>query len=178
MADTKISDLTEETAPISTDIFVMVDDPGGSPVTKFVQGANLHKALVDASIYGQHPVGLLVFDDSEDVATGNGAGDLFWPVPSTYNGMDLIAVAAIVQTAGTTGTTTVQINNVTQGADMLSTELTIDSGGTTSRSAGTPAVIDTSNDDVATGDVLRIDVDGTQSTPPKGLYIEMIFQLP
>ena len=34
MADLKISELTENTAPISTDLSVMVDDPGASPLTQ------------------------------------------------------------------------------------------------------------------------------------------------
>ncbi|MGI9502948.1 MAG: hypothetical protein ACR2RE_07840, partial [Geminicoccaceae bacterium] len=123
-------------------------------------------------------VSLLVFDDSENVVTGNGAGDIFFRVPSTVNGMNLVAVAAQVQTAGTTGTTDIQINNVTQAADMLSTVLTIDSAETDSSTAATPAVIDTANDDVATGDQLRFDVDAVSTTAPKGLIVELQFRLP
>lgn len=131
-----------------------------------------------ASIFGTQVVQLLVFDDSQDVSTGDGAGDLFFRVPSTMNGMDLVAVAATVQTAGTTGTTDVQIHNVTQAADMLSTKITIDSAETDSSTALTAAVIDTLNDDVATGDVLRIDVDAVSTSAPKGLLVEMQFRLP
>lgn len=130
------------------------------------------------SNYGTAVVQLLVFDDSQDVATGDGAGDLFFRVPSTLNGMNLVAVAAAVQTAGTTGTTDVQINNVTQAADMLTTKLTIDSAETDSSTAATPAVIDTANDDVATADILRIDVDAVSTTAPKGLLVELQFRLP
>jgi hypothetical protein len=38
-ADVKITDLTEETAPVSTDILIMVDDPSGSPATRKVKSA-------------------------------------------------------------------------------------------------------------------------------------------
>jgi hypothetical protein len=41
MANVKISALAENTSPISTDIMPMVDDPGGTPVTKKVTIANL-----------------------------------------------------------------------------------------------------------------------------------------
>lgn len=44
MADSKITALAENTAPISTDYFVTVDDPAGTPVTKFVKGSNMYKA--------------------------------------------------------------------------------------------------------------------------------------
>lgn len=41
MADTKTSALTELTAPASVDLLPIVDDPGGTPVTKRVTVANL-----------------------------------------------------------------------------------------------------------------------------------------
>lgn len=121
---------------------------------------------------------VLLFDDATDSATGNGAGDIFWRVPSTFNGYDLVGVAGAVQTAGTTGTTDVQVHNVTQAADMLTTVLTIDSAETDSSTAATPAVIDTANDDVATGDQIRFDVDAVSTTPSKGLMVELQFRLP
>ena len=130
------------------------------------------------SIFGTQVVQLMVFDDSQDVATGDGAGDLFFRVPSTMNGMNLVAVAACVQTAGTTGTTDIQIHNVTDTADMLSTVITIDSTETDSSTAATAAVINTATDDVATGDILRIDVDAVSTTAPKGLLVELQFRLP
>lgn len=130
------------------------------------------------SIFGTQVVQILVFDDSQDTAVADGAGDVFFRVPSTMNGMNLVGVAACVQTAGTTGTTDIQIHNVTQAADMLTTKITIDSGETDSSTAATAAVIDTANDDVATGDRLRIDVDAVSTTAAKGLLVELQFRLP
>lgn len=49
MADAKITALTAETAPVSTDILPMVDDPGGTPVTKKVTFSDARKALVAGS---------------------------------------------------------------------------------------------------------------------------------
>jgi hypothetical protein len=60
---------------------------------------------------------------------------------------------------------------------MLSTKLTIDASEKDSSTAATAAVIDTSHDDVATGDELRIDID-VAGTGAKGLMVEMQFQLP
>lgn len=123
-------------------------------------------------------VPILVFDDSQDCAVADGAGDVFWRVPSKLDGWTLSGVAAQVQTAGTTGTLDVQIHNVTDAADMLSTKITIDTGETDSSTAATPAVINAAADDVATGDSIRIDVDAVHTTPAKGLLVELTFQAP
>lgn len=145
-------------------------------------GTDAERAITPSGLadsnFGTVVVSILVFDDSQDVATGNGAGNIFWRVPSTLNGYNLVGVAAAVDTAGTTGTTDVQVRNVTQAADMLSTVLTIDSGETDSATAATAAVIDAANDDVATGDKLRIDVDAVSTTAPQGLQVELQFRLP
>lgn len=130
------------------------------------------------SIYGTFVVSILVYSDAEDVSTGDGAGDVFWRVPSMCNGMDLVAVGMHVQTAGVTGTLTVQIANVTQAADMLSTRLTIDTGEKDTITAAAAAVIDAGNDDVVTGDEIRIDVDVTQTTKAKGLIVDLAFRTP
>jgi hypothetical protein len=76
-----------------------------------------------------------------------------------------------------TGTVTIMIYNVTQAADFLSTALTIDANENDSLTAATAAVIDAGNDDVATGDWVRIDIDGA-GTGTTWLYVELIFQLP
>jgi hypothetical protein len=128
------------------------------------------------SDYGKRIVGIQVVDAGTDVATGDGKA--FFRVPSALNGYNLVGVAMNVYTAGTTGTMDVQIRNVTDAVDMLSTKLTIDSTETDSSTAATPAVIDTTKDDVATGDKIAIDVDAVQTTKAKGLYVELIFQLP
>ena len=45
MADIKVTALSEESTPISTDIVMLVDDPGGSAASKKLQLANLSKGL-------------------------------------------------------------------------------------------------------------------------------------
>lgn len=134
------------------------------------------------SDYGKATISLIVFDASEDVATGDGAGDLFYRVPSVLNGFNLVGVAGCHETAGTgagSDTTDIQIHNITQAVDMLSTKLTIDEDQVDSANAATAAVIDGANDNVSTGDQLRFDVDALVSgTAPKGLMIELQFQKP
>jgi hypothetical protein len=50
MADLKISALVEQTAPATTDLSVIVDDPGVTPVTKKITLANLSKGIVVANM--------------------------------------------------------------------------------------------------------------------------------
>lgn len=120
-------------------------------------------------------VQLEIFPPTSDVVTGDGAA--FFDVPSELAGMNLTGVAALVITAGTTGTTDVQIARVRAGtpADMLSTKLTIDSTETHSSTAATAAVVNAATDDVATGDLIRIDIDATATTKAKGLIVTLRF---
>lgn len=128
------------------------------------------------SYAGTKTVEVVAFDFTTNTAVGDGAA--YFRVPASMAGMDLVAVAARVITAGTTNTTDIQIHNLTQTADMLSTKITIDSTEVDSSTAATPAVIDTGNDDVASGDLIRVDVDAVSTTPAKGLIVSMEFRLP
>jgi hypothetical protein len=172
MADTKVSALTAIDALVAADLIPVVDDPAGTPVSKKATMAQV-VTLMEARM--KQVVQLMVLDDDTTLNVGDGAGGLFFRVPSALNGMNLVGVAAAVGTAGTTGTTDIQIYNVTQAADMLTTKITIDSTETDSKDATAAAVIDTANDDVATGDILRIDIDAVSTTKPKGLVVELVF---
>lgn len=114
---------------------------------------------------------------SEGTSLSTGDGLAYFTVPLSLNGYNLTNVAAHVYTASSSGTPTIQIRNVTQGADMLSTRITIDVNEKDSSSAAAAAVIDTSNDDVATADEIAIDVD-TAGTSTAGLDIRLTFSLP
>ena len=115
----------------------------------------------------------VVYDFGNSLGTGD--GKFYMHIDSRLDGFSLVDVHAEVITAGTTGTTDIQIANVTQGVDMLSTKLTLDSGETGSDTAATPAVINTSNDLVTENDVLRIDIDAISTTAPKGLIVTLGF---
>jgi len=117
-----------------------------------------------------------VFAPGTNTATGDGKA--LFRVPEELNGMNLTGVAACVYTAGTTGTTDIQIRNVTDSQDMLSTKITIDSTEVDTSTAATPAVINTSYDDVATADRIAIDVDAISTTAAKGLIVQLRFELP
>lgn len=241
MASEKLTELDALSTASTDDIFYLVDDPAGTPISKKITLSNLqgsitsvgsksvaslvtltgtqtltNKTISDAtityraatastdgavelatvaetdtgtdatravtpdglagSVYGEKAMQTVAFDFTTDTATGDGAAYIV--IPSSMNGWNLVEVHAKVITAGTTGTTDIQIHNLTDTVDMLSTKLTIDSGETGSDTAATPAVIDTSNDDVASWDILRIDVDAVSTTAAKGLIITMVFRAP
>ena len=128
------------------------------------------------SAYGTAVVTVLISDPNGDAIT-TGDGKAYWRVPSTLAGFNLVAVAAQVTTVSSSGLPTVQIHNLTDTADMLSTALTIDASELDSSTATTAAVINTATDDVTTGDQIRFDID-VAGTGTKGLMVEMQFRLP
>jgi hypothetical protein len=128
------------------------------------------------SNFGIRYLSVVAFDYATDCATGDGKA--YVVIPPAFNGMNLVSVHGRAITAGTTGTMDVQIRNVTQAADMLTTKLTWDSTEAGTDTAATPAVIDGNNDDVATNDLIAIDVDAVQTTAAKGMILTLGFQLP
>ena len=134
--------------------------------------------LAGSVVFGTRYVQMVVADFTADIAEGN--GKFYLHIPAGLNGMDLVEVHAKVITVGSGSTVDVQIHNLTDGSDMLSTSLTIDDGELDSKDAGTAAVINGSEDDVVTNDVIRIDVDGNggDSTVAKGLIVTLGFRLP
>ena len=128
-------------------------------------------ALAD-SYAGTKSLSVQLFDGATDVTTGDGKA--YITIPESLNGMNLVRAQATVVTSGTTNATTVMIHNKTDAQDMLSGAISIASGGT----VGTVGTVNTTYDDVATNDVLRIDVDSVSTTAPKGLMVVLEFRLP
>jgi hypothetical protein len=85
---------------------------------------------------------------------------VYFRIPSGLNNYNLVSVAASVGTgsagSSSSGLPTFSITNATDSTAMLSTNLTVDAGEYTSATAATPAVIDTSHDDVVTDDLIQI----------------------
>jgi hypothetical protein len=125
---------------------------------------------------GKRTVQIAVTDPNGDVLT-TGDGKAYFIIPPELNGMNLVDADAAVTTVSSSGLPTVQIHNLTDTVDMLSTRITVDANEKTSYTAATAPVIDTAADDVATGDIIRVDVD-VAGTSTKGLIIILSFQLP
>ena len=173
MADAKLTALTADTSPTSDDLIYTVTNPGGSPAGRKVTVADAALAMWK---YAVKPFVVEVVDPSVLLVTGDGQGPRFI-VPAELNGHNLVTVLGAVNTVSSANLPTVQIRNVTQAADMLSTRITIDVNEKNSSTATTAAVIDAANDDVATGDEIAFDID-VAGTGTKGLTICMGFQLP
>lgn len=96
-------------------------------------------------------------------------------IPAGLNGWNIVSVAASRKSG--TGVPLIQIRNVTDAVDVLSTRISIDSGETDSSTAAAPAVINTARDDVATGDQFAIDVDAA-GTSTLHMFVEIGFAKP
>lgn len=144
--------------------------------------ANTPDALA-GSYAGTKNITLYVIEAVTPVSTGD--GKIYFRVPMTLNGMNLVMVGASINTTSSSGTPTFSIERGRQAnattahayVDMLSTSITIDVGEYDSQYATTSPVINTSNDDVLTGDLIRINVD-TAGTGTAGLEVTLAFQLP
>ena len=161
--------------------FTVANAATGNNPTLSVTGGDSNVGLnvkMKGTSYFKKPtvVHIPAFGPATDTATGDGKA--MFEVPEELNGMNITAVGAYVFTAGTTNTTDIQIRNVTDSQDILSTKITIDSTEKSSRTAATPAVINTSYDDLATGDLLAIDVDAVSTTAAKGLTVWFRAELP
>lgn len=71
MASSKITALTADTAPASSDVTVTVDDTVGTPVTKKVTWANVATVLAGLSPFGSAAQAALIDDDTMATATAS-----------------------------------------------------------------------------------------------------------
>lgn len=76
-------------------------------------------------------------------------------------------VEVMIRNGGPSGTGT---------TDMLSTPITIDAGDCSSFFSAAPSVVDTANDEVATGDLIWVDVDADGGGDAPGLMIMLRFE--
>ena len=109
-------------------------------------------------------------EDCEDVDGKEG-----FCVPTEMDTMVLVNARATVYAKGVTGTMDIQVRRSRAGSDvdMLLTPITVGDEYTAADS-----VIDTDNDDIASGDLIFIDIDTIHTTPAKGLSVTLSFEFP
>jgi hypothetical protein len=147
-----------------------------------------HSGTVPLSPNARKVVQIEVFPAGTANATGDGKA--YFRVPTSLDTMVLTTVTANVYTAGTTGTLNFDLakcsaaatGNVCSGTvvDLLSTNGTIDSGENSTSTAAAALVISVTAGVavVATGDIIRVDVDAIHTTPAQGFLLNMEFLLP
>lgn len=129
------------------------------------------------SVYGTRYIALTISDALTIPSTGDGQAHVV--IPADLNGYDVVSVLGVVTTVSSSGTPTFALRRLRSGSavDVLSTNVTIDVSEYTSSTAATPAVINTSNDDLQTGDILLADLD-TVGTGAKGHQLLVGVRLP
>lgn len=134
---------------------------------------------------GIRTVGMLISGSaSGDSALTTGDDKIAFPIDTTLTGMNLVAVKAYVTTVSSSGAPLFQVRRSRRSTatsrtvvDMLTTGVSIDASEFESADAAAAVSINTSNDDVQTGDILLIDCD-TAGTGTKGAQLLLTFQLP
>lgn len=133
-------------------------DPAGAYLTRVAIGTAGQILLSTGSapswVSGERYVPVYL---NSDVALTVGDYQGWFMIPPALNGWNITHVSAMRRSG--TGVPAFQLRNVTDAVDVLTTKVTIDSGETTSGTAATPPVIDTTKDDVATYDIFAVDVD-------------------
>lgn len=112
---------------------------------------------------------------NDGISLTSGDGVAYTTIPDQYDGWEIVEVGA--SRVSGTGVPSIQIHNVTQGVDILSTNITIDSGETDSSTATTQPVINSSNKTVNSFDQLRFDVDNA-GTSTLWCIIRVVLQRP
>lgn len=115
---------------------------------------------------------LKVISDTTTLTTGD--GQLIFVIPPSLNGLTLVDADAFVTTVSSSGLPTIQLRNITDSVDILSTRITIDASEKNSFTAATQPVINGANAGVTTGDEIAIDVD-VAGTGAKGLGVILKF---
>lgn len=150
-------------------------------------GTDATRAVTPDSLAGSYAgtknLALQVVASTTTLVFGNGVA--YIRIPAELNGMNLVGVGAANFTASSGSTSTYQFSRGRQASptsahtfvSMLSTVLSIDDLEYDSKDAATAPVINTSNDDVQTGDLIRVDI-VTEGTGTQGLFVNLNFRLP
>jgi len=117
---------------------------------------------------------VILLDNDTSLSVQDGVGQISLVIPSWMDDYELSGVGAAVAVASSSGTPTIQIHNIDNAVDMLSTRITIDANELTSFTADAAPVIDADNKVVNTGDRIRFDVD-VAGTGTKGLVVMLQF---
>ena len=117
-------------------------------------------------------VEMRILGDNQPLATTIGL--TFFTVPAEFDGLKLVGCAAATPAGVGTGQSQFNLANITSGHPLLTTDITIDSGQSTSYTAAVQPVIDSAHAQVSTGDILTIDIDSA-GLGALGLAVILVF---
>jgi len=154
-----------KTTPVAGDKFLVVDS----------QDSWRTKNILFSS-FNKREIGWVLYNSSTATTIADGLQAAV--IPATMTGMNLVDLTCTVANlnSATSGNTTVVVRRL-RGAtavDMTSTGVTVAYNGYTA----SDEVVNTSNDDIVTGDALYLDVNTITSPAHKGLSCTAVFQLP
>jgi len=113
----------------------------------------------------------------KDTAITVGDGKQIWTVPEELDGTLIQSVAGYVTTVSASGgPILVQLRNITDSVDILSTRINIDDSEFNSYDAATQPVINFTNAQLTKGDRIAVDVDDAGDGAAKGLTIKVSAQ--
>jgi len=166
------SELHADESDASTTVKGVVELAIGSEVTAGTSEilAVTPNALAGSGYAIRYP-SIVLFRSDQAVTVGDGTTG----IPIALTGYNIIDIVATVDDKGITGTTDIQVRRRRAGTDVdaLSTKVTIGD-----EFFAQDETVDTSNDDLAVGDILYVDVDAVHSgTPPNGLSVAIVIQL-
>lgn len=110
---------------------------------------------------------IIILDPTTEWATGEKVAVI--PIPQAWHGKHLNTANARVETPSTSGLPQVSLRRLVDGADLLSTPITLDVNDYSSYSADTPPVCDTTKA-LTAGDGIAIDID-SMGTDTKGFAL-------
>jgi hypothetical protein len=139
------------------------------------------KITARSATWDTKTVVLKVYNEASAIASGD--GKMYFTVPASLNGMNLVSCGGHLYTASTSAAAVVgvMIRNVTSGVDMLSSgrilEWDATEKDTATAAASSVVKISTGADGVLTGEEIAVDIDAAGSGA-KGLEIRLSFRTP
>lgn len=110
-----------------------------------------------------------------DATVTTGDGKKIYNIPEELDGTLIIAAHAFLTTVSSSGALTIQVRNITDSVDVLTTAITIDASEFDSYTAAIPPLINFVNAQLAKSDRIAIDVDGA-GTGAMGLTVKLTVQ--
>ena len=177
---------TEIVAQLRTDGLIGIDDNDILEVDGTVAENDILRATavgVEGLTYAEltpllpKTIEIPLLDNDTALTVAENFSGFYWCVPESLNGYNITDVDFYVATVSSSGLPSFDIYNVTGTGDVLTVNCTIDATEFTSYTATTGPTINTAEDDLTTGDLIRFDCDAA-GTGTKGCGVILVVEKP